>query len=469
VTRPILWWVRRDMRLRDNDILTRAAETGHPVIPVFIRDGIVDVTGAAPKWRWGLGLQAFEQTLRARGSRLILRSGEPLSVLRNLIATTGADAVHWHRLYDPDSITRDVAVKAGLKDDGCIAESHAGHILFEPWTVPTKTGGFYKVYTPMWRTVQYRDVPVPCSVPGLRSPEVWPESELFDDWALGAAMRRGAGVVEPYTCVGEDAALDRLDRFLEENIGRYQNKRDYPGVGAGSRLSENLTYGEISSRRLWHGGKRAAEQGLPGTETFIKQIVWREFAYHLMYHQPGLASEPFRQEWANFPWRSDNADADAWRRGMTGCDIVDAAMRELYVTGTMHNRCRMLVGSYLTKHLLSHWRIGLNWFADTLIDWDPAANAMGWQWIAGCGPDASPYFRIFNPDTQAEKFDGEAIYRDLYLRCGEDDLGRTPATDFYEAIPRSWNMSAQDARPTPLVDLKEGRARALAVYSTARN
>lgn len=468
MTKPILWWVRRDLRLRDNEALTKAAEAGRPVIPVFIRDAIVDATGAAPKWRWGLGLESFDLSLKSQGSRLIFRTGDPLEVLRSLSAETGADTVYWNRLYDPDAIARDKVVKTGLKDDGVTAESHKGHIIFEPWTVQTKTGGFYKVYTPMWRAVQHNGVAGPLAVPKILSPEDWPNSENVKDWALGAAMNRGADVVQAYTCVGEDAALDRLENFLDRGIAGYDSQRDFPAVEGTSRLSENLTYGEISPRRLWHAGKRAAEKGAPGAETFVKEVVWREFAYHLMYHCPTLSSAPFRPEWAGFPWVGESPEADAWRRGLTGCEIVDAAMRELYVTGTMHNRCRMIVGSYLTKHLLTHWHIGLDWFADTLIDWDPASNAMGWQWIAGCGADAAPYFRVFNPETQAEKFDGKRAYRDLYLRRGTDNKDRTPAADFYDAIPRAWALSPQDARPGPLVDLKAGRERALAAYSASR-
>ncbi|MEM7438369.1 MAG: deoxyribodipyrimidine photo-lyase [Pseudomonadota bacterium] len=468
MTKPILWWVRRDLRLRDNEALTKAAATGRQVIPVFIRDAVVDETGAAPKWRWGLGLEVFAAALRAEGSQLVLRTGHPLQVLRDLIAETGSDMVYWNRLYDPGAIARDTGVKAGLTADGVAVESFVGHVLFEPWTVQTKTGGYYKVYTPMWRAVQHRDVASSLPIPKFNSPSSWPEGEKLSDWGFGAAMQRGAEVVKPYTCVGEEAALMRLDHFLEDRAGAYKNDRDFPGIEGTSRLSENLAYGEISSRRLWHAGKAAAEAGAQGAETFVKEVVWREFAYHLMYHQPTLATAPFRPEWAGFPWRGDNADADAWRKGLTGCEIVDAAMRELYVTGTMHNRCRMIVGSYLTKHLLTHWRVGLRWFAETLIDWDPASNAIGWQWIAGCGPDATPYFRVFNPDTQADKFDGQRVYRDLYLRSGQDAQGRQPAADFYKAIPVSWGLSGQDARPKPRVDLKEGRQRALAAYHAAR-
>lgn len=461
--KPLIWWVRRDLRLRDNPALTEAARDGRPVIPVFIRDAIVDGTGAAARWRWGLGLAAFDAALREKGSRLIFRAGNPRDVLETLVDETGAEGVVWSRLYDPDSIARDTDVKSALKARDLRADSFAGHLCFEPWEVETQQGGFYKVYSPMWRAVKDREVADCLPVPHkIAAPEAWPESDDLADWALGRAMRRGADVVKHYVCVGEHEALLRLDRFLDSRIDAYKEARDHLAADATSGLSENLTYGEISPRRLWHEGRKHSSKG---AEHFVKEVVWREFAYHLLYHQPKLAEENFREEWNDFTWRADNADAEAWRKGLTGVNVVDAAMRELYTTGVMHNRCRMIVGSYLTKHLLTDWRVGLRWFEDTLIDWDPASNAMGWQWIAGCGPDAAPYFRVFNPETQAEKFDESGEYRRLYLHGGARRNGRDPTVDFYDAIPKSWAMSPDDPRPKPLIDLKDGRDRALAAYA----
>ncbi|MEM6620357.1 MAG: deoxyribodipyrimidine photo-lyase [Pseudomonadota bacterium] len=467
---PIIWWVRRDLRMSDNEALSAAANNGAPVIPVFIRDAVVDATGAAAKWRWGEGLGALDAALRKKGSQLILRTGDPLAVLRDLVQTTGARAVHWSRAYDPDSIARDKVVKAGLKGAQVGAESFPGHVLFEPWTVQTKAGGHFKVYTPMWRAVSGRDVPDALPVPHiLAAPATWPPSETLTDWKLGAGMDRGAAIVARYACVGEHEARLKLDRFLRTGVAGYRTDRDFPALEATSRLSENLAFGEISPRQVWHAGRRAAADGAAGAEHFVKEVVWREFAYHLLYHEPTLATENHRKEWDNFAWRGESDDADAWRRGLTGCEMVDAAMRELYVTGTMHNRLRMLAGSYLTKHLFTDWRIGRAWFEDCLIDGDPASNAMGWQWIAGCGPDAAPYFRIFNPDTQADKFDGNRDYRDLFLKGGNDRLGGQPAQDFFDAVPLSWGLSPDDPRPAPRVDLRAGRERALAAYADLKN
>lgn len=467
---PVLWWVRRDLRLADNPALSAAIAAGGPVIPVFIRDAVVTGTGAAARWRWGEGLKAFDAALRDRGSRLVFRSGNPRDVLEALARETGARAVHWSRLHDPASIARDTDVKSALKAAGLEVKSHPGHLLFEPWTVETGEGGFYKVYSPYWRAVKDREVGPCLAAPArLSAPEDWPESERLEDWALGRDMHRGAAIVEKYACVGEGAAQRRLARFLDGPIEAYKKLRDFPAEEATSRHSENLTYGEISPRQLLHAGWAAARGGAAGGEHFVKEVVWREFAWHLLYHRPDLAEANFRPEWDAFPWRDDNAQAEAWRRARTGCEIVDAAMRELWVTGTMHNRCRMLVASYLTKHLLTHWRVGLAWFEDTLIDWDPASNAMGWQWVAGSGPDAAPYFRIFNPETQAEKFDPDRRYRDRFLRGAKDRQGRSPTDDWFAAIPRSWGQSPDDPPPPPLVDLAEGRKRALEAYEALKS
>jgi deoxyribodipyrimidine photo-lyase len=297
----------------------------------------------------------------------------------------------------------------------------------------------------------------------LGAPAVWPESDRLDDWHLGAAMNRGAAVVLPHQRVGEAAAMARLAEFLDNKISTYKDRRDFLAEDATSGLSENLTYGEISPRQIWHAGWRAMEEGAAGAEHFLKELVWREFAWHLLHHTPHIAQSSWRPEWDAFAWRADNPDAEYWRRGLTGEPVVDAAMRQLYVTGTMHNRARMIVASYLTKHLLTHWKVGMDWFAQTLTDWDPAANAMGWQWVAGSGPDAAPYFRIFNPATQAKTFDPLSAYRHRYVAELTSDPGKS-ALDFFAAAPRSWGLDAKRPYPPPLVALDAGRKRALDAF-----
>ncbi len=468
-TRPVLLWFRRDFRLNDHPALAAAAETGRPVIPVFVHDECVEALGAAPKWRLGLAAEQFDAGLRRIGSRLVFRRGKAADVLAELAAQTNAAAVFWSRAYDPASVERDTGVKERLKAQGLEARSFTGHLLFEPWKVTNKSGSFFKVYTPFWKTVRSVDVgSAAARVTELRAPENWPEGDRIEDWRMDAAMDRGAAVVRPHLAVGEDAALERLHRFLEEGVQGYRANRDFPAKPATSRLSENLTYGEISPRQIWHAGQAALQQGAAGAEHFIKELVWREFAYHLVFHTPHIVSANWRPEWDGFPWRGDNEDAEAWRRGMTGEPLVDAGMREMYVTGTMHNRVRMVVGSYLTKHLLTDWRIGLDWFADCLVDWDPASNAMGWQWVAGCGPDAAPYFRVFNPQTQAEKFDADGTYRRRYL-LGWDGSGEANAQAYFAAVPRKWRLSPSSPLPDRRIRLSDGREAALTAYQTFRD
>jgi deoxyribodipyrimidine photo-lyase len=462
---PLILWFRRDLRLDDHPMLAAAIATGRPLIPVFILDPETEALGAAPKWRLGLGIAAFAEALASVGSRLVLRRGDALGVLTALIAETGAAGVMWSRLYDPASKARDTAVKTALKARGLLADSHGGHLLHEPWQVQTGQGGFYRVYTPYWRAVRDRVVAPPVPAPAhVAAPAAWPASDALADWHLGRAMQRGAAVVARHVRVGEALAMQRLQTFLAGPVDGYVAARDLPAEPGTSGLSENLTYGEIGIRRVWHAGWAAMQRGSAGAETFLKELVWREFSYHLIHHSPHIVSANWKPDWDSFPWQGDGPQAEAWRRGMTGEPFVDAAMRQMYVTGTMHNRGRMIVASYLTKHLMTDWKLGLAWFADCLTDWDPAANAMGWQWAAGSGPDAAPYFRIFNPATQVEKFDPKSIYRRRYIA----ELTRTPgpeATGFFEAAPRSWKLDRTRPYPKPLVDLAEGRARALAAYA----
>ncbi|MEO1638226.1 MAG: deoxyribodipyrimidine photo-lyase [Pseudomonadota bacterium] len=465
-TPPILMWFRRDLRLGDHEALTAACKSGQPVIPVFIHDEQVAGLGAAPKMRIGMSVAGLAKSLADKGSKLILRKGDALEVLRALIKETGADTVYWTRLYDPDSIARDTKIKAALKDDGITAKSFGGHALFEPWTVETKTGGFYKVYTPMWKAVRNSDVPEALPTPGnIPALDSWPESDKLESWQMDAAMERGAAILKSHCTVGESAAASRLGSFIAHKVADYAKNRDLPAVDGTSRLSENLTYGEISPRTCWHAGWAALREGKDDAEVFLKELVWREFAYHLAYHTPRITSGNWKEDWDAFPWNTDErtAEVKAWKQGRTGMRFVDAAMREMYVSGTMHNRGRMIVASYLTKHLLCHWQIGLNWFADCLIDWDPCSNAMGWQWSAGSGPDATPYFRVFNPATQLDKFDKDRAYVGKWLAQGFSNPSET-ALSYYDMIPRSWNMSPDDRYPAPIVAADEGRKRALDAY-----
>lgn len=466
-TKPIILWFRRDLRLGDHAALTAACATGRPVIPVFIHDGLVEQLGAAPKWRLGLGLEALSETLGGKSSRLILRrTGRAIKALKDLVEETGATSVYWSRLYDPVSVARDTSIKEALKAQNVEARSFGGHLMFEPWTVETKTGGFYRVYTPFWNTVKNVGVDAPRPTPrNIRPPQNWPASDALDDWQMGAAMNRGADVVRPFARIGERAAQGRLGHFIAELVDGYGDNRDIPSVDGTSAMSENLALGEISPHQCWHAGHRAMQEGKRGAEKYLKELVWREFAYHLMHHTPHMLDGNWREEWDAFPWKTDadSADVLAWKQGRTGIMFVDAAMRELYVTGRMHNRARMIVASYLTKHLMTHWKVGQRWFEECLIDWDPASNAMGWQWAAGSGPDASPYFRVFNPDTQLDKFDRHRDYASRWIAEGRANPHKD-ALAYFDAIPRRWALAPNDPYPGPIVSLDAGRKRALAAY-----
>lgn len=462
-TRPLILWFRRDLRLDDHPMLCAAATTGRPLIPVFIADSGVMALGAAARWRLGEGVAAFAHRLRGAGSRLILRRGAALPVLLELARQTGAAGVFWSRLYDPDSRARDADVKEVLRSQGVEVRSFHGHTLAEPWDVTTGTGGHYRVYTPFWKALAAAGIAPALPVPErLTAPAEWPGSEDLATWRLGAAMHRGAPVLARHAQIGEVAAQERLQRFLAGAVETYREDRDYPAKSGASGLSENLTYGEIGPRRIWHAAlaSRAA-----GAEHFRKELVWRDFAQHLMFHTPHILTDNWRPEWARFPWDGDGPQAERWRRGITGEAFVDAGLRQMYVTGTMHNRVRMIVASYLTKHLMIHWKIGLDWFADCLTDWDPASNAMGWQWVAGSGPDAAPYFRVFNPATQAEKFDETGDYRRTYIA----ELSREPGPEacaYFDAVPRAWALDPRRSYPAPMINLAEGRARALTAYAS---
>ncbi|TDL84073.1 deoxyribodipyrimidine photo-lyase [Palleronia sediminis] len=465
---PILLWFRRDLRLTDHRALDAAARSGRPVIPVFLFDEVVEGYGTAPQWRLGLGVESFAKRLEGIGARLILRRGRASEILPALVRETGAGAVWWTRAYDPPSRARDSAVGEALEPMEVEAKAFRGHILFEPWTVETKTGGYYKVYTPYWRAVKDCGVDTPLTAPPeLKAPDTWPKSDRLEDWRLGAGMRRGAAVVARHVTVGEEAAQTRLGTFIRDRVADYATRRDYPGVNGTSNLSENLTYGEISVRSCWHAGQRALDEGKDGAHDWLKELVWRDFAYHLLWHTPHLMTENWRRDWDAFPWNEDETlpEVVAWKRGRTGIRFVDAAMREMYVTGTMHNRARMVVASYLSKNLMSHWKIGCRWFEECLIDWDPASNAMGWQWASGPGPDATPYFRVFNPVTQLDKFDRDRRYTHRFIA----ELSGDPpdeARAYFDAIPESWPMAPGDDYPAePIVGPKEGRQRALDAYA----
>lgn len=452
----VICWFRRVLRLDDHPALLAAAAQG-AVIPLVILDPAEAQAAPASAQRQAMALPRLEAALHSRHSRLIVRRGDPAQVLEDIARQTGARHVHTTEGFP---FASDDGLEAACQRGGAELCLHPPADLVGRGAVRTGSGGIYKVFSPYRKAVRQQDIAPPLDAPRLSSPGDWPASDGTDWPEARAAMDRGWDVLAPQIRAGEDAALDRLEEFLDAGLEGYKPDRDLPWKEATSALSDSLAVGEISPRRIWARAAPGLHEGRQGIEAFLSELCWREFARELMHDFPAMDRRCWREEWDRFPWRSDNADAEAWRQGRTGIAMVDAGMRELYATGRMHNRVRMITASYLTKHLLTDWRVGLDWFRHCLTDWDAASNAMNWQWVAGCGPDASPYFRIFNPDTQGEKFDGKARYRDYWLQ-GEG------ARLFAAAAPRSWSVT--DDRPEPALTLAQGRARALEAYERLKS
>ncbi len=465
-------WLRIDLRLADNPALQRAIASGS-VVPVFIWDPKAEEPwrpGGATKWWLHQSLKALAKSLRAAGSRLIIRRGPALETLLALAEETGAKSVVWNRRYEPAVSARDTTVKDGLAKAGLQSESFCGALIHEPWTIQNKSGKPFQVFTPFWRTCLTKPDPEePLASPSIiPAPENWPESLTLKALELEPKIDWSGGLHAEWT-PGEAGAHERAARFLRDGAAGYGAARDIPGVQGTSKLSPHLHFGEISPRQIWHAARRS---GLAGwrESRFITEIGWREFAHHLLYHFPRTPMEPLRPEFARFPWRENEDFLKAWQRGRTGYPIVDAGMRELWATGWMHNRVRMIVASFLVKDLLLSWTEGAWWFWDTLVDADLAQNTLGWQWSAGCGADAAPYFRVFNPSGQGEKFDAGGDY----VRRWCPELKRVPL----KWLHRLWEAPAEILAaagvvlgrdyPRPIVDHAEARNFALKAFGSLK-
>ena len=474
-----LLWFTRDLRLDDNPALQAALARG-AVLPVYVLDdddaGPWAAGGASRWWLHG-ALQSLDQELRARGSRLVLRRGRAREVLEKLLASTGADAVYWSRRYEPWALARNEALKTALRARGVQAHSFNALLLREPWELATQQGSPYRVFTPFWKALQAAGVaaPVDDAPARIAAPEAWPASEPLDDWALLPQAPDWAGGLRAAWQPTPAAAQLRLQTFLAGPAFEYQEARNLPGVHGSSRLSPYLHFGQISPRQVWQAVEAAAQADgastrPAGLHTYLSEIAWREFSYHLLYHYPQLPHTPLRPEFAAFPWAEAPDALRAWQLGQTGYPIVDAGMRELWHTGWMHNRVRMIVASFLIKDLLIPWQTGEQWFWDTLVDADLASNAASWQWVAGCGADAAPYFRVFNPSLQGAKFDPAGSY----VRHWVPELARLPDACLHapwEARPV--DLAAARVRlghdyPAPLVDHAVARQRALLAYEQLR-
>lgn len=465
--RPVLAWFRRDLRLTDNPAWNAAAGSGRPVIPVFILDDRDRPMGSASRWWLHGSLRELHDALRRAGSRLILRRGPALKVMEELARETDAAAVFWNRLYDPALVGRDNQVEAHCADAGTATRSFNASLLFEPCTVRTAAGTPFRGFTAFWRRCSSRDIELPVPAPPVPAPPTsWPASDGLHRWGLRSRSPDWADGFRSVWQPGERGAKDRLQSFLRHGIDAYHRQRDLPGLAATSRLSPHLHFGEIGPRQAVAALEQAAPG--PGRDAFLRELGWREFSHHLLFHNPEMGSANLRPEFDCMPWRDEPAELRRWQRGLTGYPLVDAGMRELWATGWLHNRARMIVASFLTKHLLIDWREGAAWFLDTLVDADWANNSAGWQWVAGCGVDAAPWFRIFNPVTQSRRFDPTGVY----LRTWLPKLRRLPDKAIH--VPWQASNAALDKAgirlgqtyPYPMVDLDRGRQRALVAWRT---
>lgn len=472
-------WFRQDLRIDDNPALAEAAARG-AVLPVFIDTTAYQktwVAGEARRWWLGRSLAALDEALRGLGSRLVQAEGDALTTLLSLARRTGADAVFWNRRYEPSAAAHDARVKRALIESGFEARSFNGRLLREPWEVRNASGGCYKVFTPFWRAVKDRFGDEPVAAPRrLVGPASWPRSIAISELSAAEVSTTVAGRLSDHWRPGEAGAAALVRRLDAEFAAGYTEGRDQPSEDLTSRLSPHLHFGETSCRRLLDvlcgvADETHGERVDRGVEAITRQLVWRDFAYHLLYHFPETPDEPLRPEFAKVVWRDDPEGLRAWMDGATGYPIVDAGMRQLRATGWMHNRVRMLTGSFLCKDLLIGWREGAAVFWDRLVDADLANNTFGWQWVAGCGADASPYFRIFNPVTQAKRFDADGVY----VRRWVPEIARLP-TKYLHAPWTAPDDVLLDAGirlgvdyPRPIVDHAQARERALQAFTVLKS
>jgi len=466
---PVIIWFRRNLRLHDNEALCAAVDAGRPVLAVYVSDALD--SGGASRWWLHHSLSRLDSALQDHGAGLVIRSGKPEEVLPDLVEATGADAVFHSRRYEPDARSQEEALESAL-DGRCELRGFDDSVIRHPDSVMTLSGTPYKVFTPFWKSASGLGEPGrPAAKPedfktttaGLDAGEI-DELELLPtgpDWA--------GGLRDTWT-PGEDGAFERLDAACEI-AADYDEDRDRPDIDGTSRLSPHLHFGELSPRQVWHDIRSATSaNGRKGGDALLRQLYWRDFSAYLLYHFPRLPEEPLREEFREFPWTDDTEGLQAWQRGRTGFPIVDAGMRQLWETGWMHNRVRMIVASFLVKDLLVPWQAGANWFLDTLVDADLANNSAGWQWVAGCGTDAAPYFRIFNPILQGKKFDPMGDY----VRRWVPELERLPS----KLIQEPWKADRDEQKaanviigedyPEPIVNHGDARDLALEAYRAIR-
>ncbi len=477
--RPVILWFRRNLRLADHPALDAAAATGAPIIPAYILDDETAAPwrlGAASRWWLTGSLRALDAALRDRGSWLVLRQGEAVTTLVVLAQDVGAQAVYFTRGYEPHAPRQETALHDALEEEGIGCRRFGGRLLREPETVANRSGEPFKVFTPFYKACLAQEpAPSPLRAPQrLAALAGWPQSEALEDWRLEPAHPDWAGQMRAFWTRGEEGAKERLRRFIDEALAEYGADRDRPDLNGTSRMSPHLAFGEISPRQIRHAIEAAAERTPElerGADAYLRELYWREFSYHLLFHWPDLPERPFRPAFKNLPWRNSADDLRAWQEGRTGYPIVDAGMRQLRAIGWMHNRVRMIAASLLTKHLLIPWRCGEDWFWDTLVDADLANNSASWQWVAGSGADAAPYFRVFNPMLQGRTFDPEGSYARRWV----PELAEMPAEHIHapweapESVLRKAGVALGVNYPFPIVTHEQGRERALKAYEAVKS
>lgn len=460
-------WFRLDLRLEDNQALQEAIASGDAVIPVYIwapKEENPWSPGAASKWWLHYALEDLDVQLKEKGMRLIVRSGvEALEELKHLIKETSATKVYWNRCYEPRSIKRDTNIKKVLTEEGIEVKSFKGNLLFEPWEIENKSGGPFKVFTPFWKcclTYEF-EKPIKLNAKNLYVPTKWPKSLSVKGIDLLPRIPWDKEFKSTWEPTAEGAKKALRD-FLSKRIDNYKEKRDFPSEKGTSMLSPYLHFGQITPRQICE----KVESKTQSAKTFVSEIGWREFAYHLIYNFPHTPTKPFREDFADFPWVKDIKGLELWQKGKTGYPIVDAGMRQLWRLGWMHNRVRMIVGSFLVKDQLITWQEGARWFWDTLVDADLASNTLGWQWVGGCGADAAPYFRVFNPILQGKKFDPDGEYVRKFVPELKDMPSKyihTPWEAPQEVLNKA-GVRLGDNYPKPILDHGKARAKALMAY-----